>query len=305
MKDLEQLWSLYTPSKGWDKLQALRRLERRQTEDAAALADATSVLHQKIRQGLQRKRTPEEAARTFEDIRANKEVQLEQLRRDVAALEVELAQDPRVVRYEALKVRLDPLLERWTKVDQDIGNENVMKGQELEAVLRSAEVLGVVANRLQLQGEAARSLRAHTNVPWLGIPGEIDLVVTLADATRAPLRSIACIVESKCRLFDVASAFRQSGTQRRHAKSQIELDGVVYDVTTTTPVFVFTTVPNHAYNLGFESDLKDDLFKLTIKQKLTDRDLIGQELRKKYCAYQSPQDWFAKYAREYLIVNPH
>jgi len=57
----------------------------------------------------------------------------------------------------------------------------------------------------------------HTNIKWEDKNGEIDIVLTEKDS----INQVIALAECKCSIYDIAAAYRQSGTQRSLKKNKI------------------------------------------------------------------------------------
>lgn len=102
-------------------------------------------------------------------------------------------------RFDLLKKELKEYIYDWTKVDSNIGRENISKGKSFEEKCK-IDGVNLLLGYLNLQ---RINIKVLTNQKWAECPGEIDIAIVDKEE-----KVVHCLAECKSKPFDIAQGHK-------------------------------------------------------------------------------------------------
>eukprot|EP00727_Mastigamoeba_balamuthi_P006957 m51a1_g2882 hypothetical protein (414) ;mRNA; f:395750-396991 len=254
----------------------------------------------RVVEGLVRKGSARDAAiACLHRVRATRAAELCRARAELESARRARDADEQRAREERDRELLRPLLAPWAELDSAMGRTFAENGARLEQSCTRV-CTRVVARRL---GVPYDRVSAHLNATWVGVRGEVDIVLVdhVADC-------VVALVECKASPFDVAAADAQSGPGYRaqQGKALLAVPGLAepMPVGPHVPCFVVTVLAKQ-YWLGYETKLRDMIGRaLSAHRRCEREDEMFEKAARIVSGRPSPARWIAANAEKRLVVLP-
>lgn len=265
------------------------------TRDITSLENDGSYLKKSIINGMKAKNLDVLLIETkISDILTNKKKYLDLSKSQLENTKSQLISDLKYQKWLQLSKILQPFFSKWLNVDSQIGKDANIRGISFEE--RCETILPAILS-LKLH---TKDFLLYKNISWINCDGEIDFVITDLLSEK-----VLALIECKARLFDICYGYDQSGPEgrKKQGKKTIKINDKTIEVNQETPCFVVSLIQEHAYQLGFESKLKESLNKYLLDyDKEWKKEEIYDHLKNKFGDKISPLNWFYKFSKTNLII---